>query len=220
MKKKIIAISLITIIVICNSITVWAADRWSGNGNYSVGGAGGTDNADRLDSTDVNGNSAQKDVKGTVSLTSSGTTYNVTIEWGSLAYNATPEEDKTLIGTWNPAGYYDVGNFGSWEPASAGANIITVTNNSNGNISSNLIGNIEVGEGSELYNKFGITQGVIGFLGDGESELLDSAASTDPEKDIQAVHLVEVQAPIIKSPELLVENITLGTVTVRIAIPQ
>ena len=62
MKKKIIAISIITAMVVCNSMTVLAADKWSGDKNsttYTIGTDG--NNADTV----VNSDEGQKNVNGT-----------------------------------------------------------------------------------------------------------------------------------------------------------
>lgn len=206
--------------VICNSMTVWAADSWKGNGTYTKGTTG-IDDADR-DSVDtsvdnpIDTNSGQKDVKGNITLTENGKTYNVTISWGSMEYNATPASGQTLKGTWNAGAYYEVSGFGSWQPASAGANKITITNNSNAAISPWLDGTINCSEGDTLYADYGVTSGSITFGGDGNNKLLDSAASTDANKDVVSEHIVNINAPITKSPNLSITGLVLGTVTVTL----
>ena len=78
MDKKILAISLIITMVICNSMTVWAADTW--NGDTYIKGSG-TDSSTTTNGTD----SGTKTITGTFTK-DSATTYEVNIIWGDLGY--------------------------------------------------------------------------------------------------------------------------------------
>lgn len=123
MNKKIISISLILIMIVCNSMTVWAAEE----GKEDI-------------VTDMTDNSKQQDVTASFTMADSGEIYSVTIEWGALDYEPT----ETLTGKWNIAGYYEITNENvQWKASSEGAGTIKVTNNSNVDIGAKLTGTID-----------------------------------------------------------------------------
>lgn len=101
MNKKLIALSLICTIVICNSITVWAADTWSGNGttNSYTKEEGGADSSTN--------NSGTKTITGTFTKDKAAT-YSVDISWEPLKF----EYKGTL--SWDGTSYN--GNGDVWIP--------------------------------------------------------------------------------------------------------
>lgn len=86
MKKKIIAISLITAMVICNSVTVLAADTWDDTGYHQ-----GT-NGNNADS--ASGSSGTKNVTATFQKANNAT-YSVTITWDDLSFKYTDQLNWT-----------------------------------------------------------------------------------------------------------------------------
>lgn len=114
--KKLISLTTLTALIICNSTIAWA-DKWAGNGttNTYTKETGGAD-------TNTS-NSGTKNMTGT--FTKSGPTYDVTISWEPLKFNYNSNM------TWDGDSYD--GSAKQWESATTtGSNmdVITVSNNS------------------------------------------------------------------------------------------
>lgn len=173
MKKKIIAISLITVMVVCNSMVAWAAnpivtdggqDTANVNATYVVGSGITDSDGDGVPDVDVDGvpgkdTTLDGDNDGEVE-TPTGAAYSVDIAWGDMnfKYNAgaTTWDDENHVyketsdGTWVPA---------VTDPVESASNKIQVTNNSNVGI-----------YGTVTYaNEGGIYGGVAGTLCNGVS---------------------------------------------------
>lgn len=222
MKKKIIAISLITVMVICNSMTVWAADTW--NGTYKLGmeeddpGTAEDESVNpKADSGDrVDNNSGVKDVTSNFEIVGAGESYCVEIYWGSMQFTAVPTSGK-LTAVWNSdiAEYTVTNHTGSWSN-DTGANLITVVNKSNVDITA----------------KFNPVIDQENFV----SKYIDTSKNPNPtlnvdwsQFDVDCIlnsqynshqNAVRVNAVINKAPSDnvgAVKNITLGTVTVSLS---
>lgn len=228
MKKKIIAVSLITAMVVCNSMTVWAADTWnnqSGSSKYTVG-TGGTDDGDRDASTlpddaltDVN--SGQKDVKGSIDLGDATASYNVTISWGALTYS---KNKGSASSVWDSgsASYNITGSDSKWNATTSGTtDKITVTNKSNVPIKATFTGafsttmaadhNITTTGGAiKIKNTTGEDDTTANTKGTLELGASTSAAGVPGDK------FVGVIGTITNVKELKINDIQLGTVTVKI----
>ena len=106
MKRKIIAIGLITSMVICNSMTVWAADKWDTTNGYVKNDDGNeTTSADEVSGgyDETPNDTGEKNVKATFDLGNVPDVYSVNITWGAMTF----KPNTTLSGSWNDAGYYN-----------------------------------------------------------------------------------------------------------------
>ena len=213
MKKKVIALSLITAMVVCNSMTVWAADKWSGNGSYTLG------TEDKADEKTADSNGGKKNVTGTYDLGNATKSYNVEIVWGDMTYQMKTTGSPTS--SWNgEKRWYTITNFPGWESTAPGtADKITVNNRSNVAVKATFSGTVDVTDGSVLKDTYGITSGSLSFTGlDGNDALnlatYEGAASVPTASStVSVVDAIMTKAPSLKNTT----GITLGTVTVTIA---
>lgn len=208
MKKKIIAVSLITAMVVCNSMTVWAADEWRKHDSVTVydnKNDGG--NADRV----VGSSDGQKDVKGTINLASAGKSYVVTIAWGDLTYSKDSTGSKS---TWkSETADYIISNSNKvWNATTAGTtDIITVTNKSNAGIDVTFTGAID----PTMTEAYGISDGAIKIDGTASKDISLVASTTAD--GVTGTGTVTVEGTVTKAKELTNSGVVLGTVTVAIS---
>ena len=216
MKKKIIAVSIITAMFVCNSMTVWAADTWSGTDTYTKGTSEDDTNADRTNAQDstIDKNSGEKDVTATFGISSAGTVRSVDISWGSLVYEPT----GTLTGTWSEQdGYYKVTGHTGWEPEDADNNSdkIKITNRSNINITATFNPKID----SNFKANYFINSATPSFSLTDTSKLVKSSNNLLESESNEYTNTVTVSGIIDKAPNAQTADtkITLGTVTVTIS---
>lgn len=141
MKKKIIAIGLITTMVVSNSMMAWAdttitdnngTDTHDVNGKYELSDSLKDLNNDGIPDVDEDNNNVADDTldegnDGTIT-TPAGATYSVDITWGNMNFiyraGATSWDDEAHV--------YTEETDGAWEPETENvSNKITVKNNSN-----------------------------------------------------------------------------------------
>ena len=189
MKKKVIAVSLITSMMLCNSMTVWAADTWSGDssGTTYTRDESAADSSDTIiDST----KSGQKDVTATFGLGTQADSYSV-----------------------DEVGEYKITNHtGGWSCAD-GANNIKVTNKSNVDITASFKTEINT---ASFLNKYVATENhsTSKLTVANDSFNVDCALTSDSNEQINTVGVV---ATITRAPDDKVNDVVLGTVTVTIA---
>ena len=219
MKKNILIAILIVSMILCSSMTVFAADTWKGpydddssNTGYQLG------TTEKADVVTSDNNGGTKNVSGTYDLSDTQQdTYNVEIVWGALTYEMATSGSAS--GTWTVDestgdGYYTITDFPGWVSTSQGtADKITVNNKSNVAITATLTGNISVTD-----TKYVVNSGTVEFTNvSGNNLNLASyeGASSVPTAD----SIVSISgAGLTKAPTL--NNSTglkLGTVTVTIS---
>ena len=224
MKKKIIAIGLITAMVVCNSMTVWAADTWTGpydaneeddKKGYNIKTDG--NNATRTVADDDGAiNSGQKDVTGTINMNSAGASYSVTISQGALTYS---KDSTNSTSKWlSDSGKYQIEDGNAiWNATNSGtSDVIKVTNKSNVAVIATFKGEMN----STMATNYGITDGSIKIKSEnydddaGYSKKLE--ASTDA-NGVSTTETVTVSGTVTQAEELSNSDVTLGTVTVTIS---
>lgn len=196
MNKKIIAILLIFVMIVGNSVVVFGADLVTGtftDGNWTYNPSGGNSN----------------DVKANVTLTADDT-YSVEITWGALTYTA--EAD----GNWNVTnGNYDIPGVTTWtSTATDTADIVTVTNKSNVGIKATLSGTVDTDFITKYApsGKYGFN---IGSAGVGKEHVLNLEAAT-PGNPPSGNGKVVISANITKAPQKSINNLKVGTITVTL----
>lgn len=217
MKKKIIALSLITTMIVCNSMTVWAADTWTGSdGTSTYNKKTDGNNADSVTGDNQGG---IKNVTGTYDLGTATESYNVEIVWGNMTCKMKTTGSPTS--SWDAENrWYVINDFPGWESTDTGtADKITVNNRSNVAVKATFSGTVDVESGSVLKDTYGITSGSLAFTGlDGNNALnlaTYEGASSVPtaSSTVSVVDAIMTKAPSLKNTE----GIVLGTVTVTIA---
>lgn len=192
MKKKIIALSLITSMIICNSMTVLADDitTWSGGNNYT--------------------NDNNRNVTATFGLDSITDTYEVEISWGSLVFNPT----GTLSASWAPPqgeedGYFNVVGHTGWE--SAGDTII-VTNKSNVDVKATFTTSTANSNCAQYY----FIKPTIGII-DNDLVVPSPITASDGNPNNKSTRVQINSGTITKAVDTETHYITMGTVTVSLA---
>lgn len=210
MKKKIIAIGLITTMIICNSMTVWAADTWGGA--YDEGGTGYVKGTGDDSATTNLGDTGTKNVTSTFAITSAEDTISVNISWGSLAFSPQGE----LNGVWSADdGYYTIadGQHTGWIVAGEGADEITVTNNSDVNVATIFSHTIDDTFKNNYFIDPDASNPSLSFTTD--SNLVYSRNNfTEEITTNEFINKVSVNAIITKAPDTNSNTVTLGTVTI------
>lgn len=216
MKKKIIAISLITSMVICNSMTVWAADTWDDSGYHKD-----TDGNNATGIVEDNNNAAYKDVTASFDLTGVADSISVTITWGPMSY----KPNTTLTGEWKIAGYFQVNGFNKWVPSVVDSveveNKIKVENNSNKTVYAELRGEVlDSYKDNYIIDNDNKDSACMTFTSDSVTNYSSTVMrlgtvfdeSYPNEKEIE----VGVDAALEKSPLDSISDLTIGTVTIEL----
>lgn len=206
MNKKIIAIVLVILMVMCNSMVALGEDivtgsSTDGGSTWTYGKGSGSDGT-------ITSNS--KDVKANVSITAADT-YSVDIIWGALTYTA------SVNGTWNAEnGYYDItDSTTTWNPTSEDANAIKIINRSNVAINA-TIG--QSGIDSDFISNYA-PSGEYGFnvgAGVGYALSMEILAPSVGQRNPTWTKEVNIVANITKAPQKSVSDLKVGTMMVKL----
>lgn len=204
MNKKIIAVMLVMIMVVCNSMVVWADTTnttWNGT---TYGGEG--DSKDATASWNITEDSS----------TSTGS-FCVEITWGDLGYTITGK------GTWDTENTcYKIENAKCSPTVPGTSDKITVVNKSNKQITATLGWKDDDTAGTENFKtKYGCSS--TSMIA---TETTEDSDTTD-KKEIQLLdatsgvaqlgtRYIDVNAPITKAPSLTASSVKVGSVTVTI----
>lgn len=196
MNKKIIAILLIFVMIVGNSVVVFGADPVTGtftDGNWTYNPSGGNSN----------------DVKANVTLTADDT-YSVEITWGALTYTAEAN------GTWNVTDRnYDITGDITWDSTAPDTDdMVTVTNKSNVGIKATLSGAVD-----SYFIRDYVPSSEYGFNisseGVNNAHVLNLAAATQGSAP-SGNGKVEISANITKAPQKSINDLKVGTITVTL----
>ena len=204
MNKKIIAILLIFVMIVGNSVVVFGADKvtgtFTGEGSWSYEQAPDSDGSTTTNS---------KDVKANVDITA-GDTYSAEITWGALTYTATAN------GTWNTTNAnYDISGSTTWNSTRTGTDdMVKVTNKSNVYIKATISGLVD----SDFKTNYAPSSG-YGFnicsQGVG-NDFIFALPGANPKFVHNANVKVEISANITKAPQKSISNLTVGKITVTL----
>lgn len=202
MNKKIIAIVLVILMVMCNSMVALGEDIVTGS---STDG-GSTWTYGRGSGSDGTTTSNSKDVKASVSITADDT-YSVDIIWGALTYTA------SVNGTWNAEkGYYDItDSTTTWNPTSEDANVIKIINRSNVNVFAYL-GQYAIDD--DFFSKYVPTSALVFSVGNGER--MEIPAPSVEQRTPTWTKKVSLVANITRAPQKSVSDLKVGTMMVRL----